>query len=80
MPFQTRSGWHSQFLEEDLKTPIPIQLNFVCQERLSEIAERGGYRLSLEGRQSMQRAIDMGRGGVWLELTEDQYRRLKWER
>jgi len=25
----------------------------------------------------MQRAIDMGRGGIWLELTEAQDRKLK---
>lgn len=52
----------------------------VGRERLFEIAERGGYRLNLEGRQAMERAIDMGRGGVRLELTEQQDRRLKRER
>lgn len=80
MHFQTRSGWHCQFLEEDLKTPIRKKLNLVAPETLFEIAERGGYRLNLDGRQAMQRAIDMGRGGIWLELTEEQYRRLKGER
>lgn len=79
MSFQTQSGWHCQFLEEDLKTPIPKKLNLLRQERLFEIAERGGYRLNLEGRQALQRAIEMGRGGVWLELTEEQYRKLKGE-
>ena len=80
MSFQTQSGWHCQFLEEDLKTPIPVRLNVVRLEKLFEIAERGGYRLNLEGRQAMQRAIDVGRGGIWLDLTEAQYRRLKGER
>lgn len=80
MSFQTQSGWHCQFLEEDLKTPIPKKLNLICQEKLFEIAERGGYRLNLEGRQALQHAIEMGRGGIWLELTEEQYRKLKGER
>lgn len=80
MSFQTQSGWLCQFLEEDLKTPIPVRLNLVREERLFEIAERGGYRLNLEGRQAMLRAIDMGRGGIWLDLTEEQYRRLRRER
>jgi uncharacterized protein (UPF0262 family) len=80
MSFQTQHGWRCQFLEEDLKTPIRVSLKLVRQERLFEIAERGGYRLNLEGRQAMQRAIDMGRGGIWLDLTEEQYRRLKGER
>ncbi|MGC2618889.1 MAG: hypothetical protein WA414_07590, partial [Acidobacteriaceae bacterium] len=77
MSFQTQSGWRCQFLEEDLKTPIPVSLQLVRQEKLFEIAERGGYRLNLEGRQAIQRAIDMGRGGIWLDLTEAQYRKLK---
>lgn len=80
MSFQTQNGWHCQFLEQDLKTSLPRKLNLVRQERLFEIAERSGYRLNLEGRQAMQRAIDMGRGGIWPELTEDQYRKLKGER
>ncbi len=80
MSFQTQSGWRCQFLEEDLKTPIPVSLQLVRQEKLFEIAERGGYRLNLEGRQAIQRAIDMGRGGIWLDLTEAQYRKLKGER
>jgi hypothetical protein len=80
MHFQTQSGWHCQFLEQDLKTPLSKKLNLVRQERLFDIAEHGGYALNLEGRQAMQRAIDMGRGGIWLELTEEQYRRLKGER
>lgn len=77
MSFQTQSGWQCQFLEADLKTSIPVRLNLVRQEKLFEIAERGGYKLNLEGRQAIQRAIDIGRGGIWLELTEAQYRRLK---
>ena len=58
-------------------TPIPVRLNVIRQEKLFEIAESGGYRLNLEGRQAMQRAIELGRGGIWLELTEEQYRKLK---
>ena len=80
MSFQPQNGWHCQFLEQGLKTSLPRKLNLVRQERLFEIAERGGYRLNLEGRQAMQRAIDIGRGGIWLERTEDQYRKLKGER
>ena len=77
MHFQTQSGWHCQFLEEDLKTPLPKKLTLVRQEKLFEIAERGGHKLDLEGRQALQHAIDIGRGGIWLELTEEQYRKLK---
>jgi len=77
MHFQTQSGWQCQFLEEDLKTPLARRLNLVSQEKLFEIAERGGYVLNLEGRQALQQGIDKGRGGIWLELSDDQYRKLK---
>lgn len=73
----TQSGWHCQFLEEDLKTPLPRRLNLVTPDKLYEIAERGGYILNVEGRQALQQDIDKGRGGIWLELSDDQYRELK---
>jgi hypothetical protein len=77
MSIQTQNGWKCQFLEEDLKSPIPVRLNLIREDKLFETAERGGYQLILEGRQAMQRAIDTGRGGIWLDLTEEQYRKLK---
>jgi hypothetical protein len=45
-------------------------------KKLFEIAERGGVT-SVGGRYQIQRAINDGRGGVWLELTDEQYRKLK---
>jgi hypothetical protein len=60
MHFITQSGWYSQFLEEDLKTPLPRGLNLVSQDRLFEIAERGGYKLNLEGRQALQQGKLVG--------------------
>ena len=33
--------------------------------------------LNLEARQAINHAIDLGRGGIWLELTEEQYQRLR---
>ena len=36
--------------------------------KLFAIAERGGYRMNLEGRQAMEHAIENGRGAIWLEL------------
>jgi hypothetical protein len=77
MHFQTQSGWHCQFLEEDLKTQLPRKLHLTSQQKLLEIAERGGYVLNLEGRQALKQVIEVGRGGIWLTLTEEQYQRLK---
>jgi hypothetical protein len=64
-------------LEADLKTSLPKKLTLPDPERLIQLAERRGYDASLEGRQALEHAIEPGRGGVWLELTEAQYRKLK---
>lgn len=77
MSFVERRGWFCQFLEEDLKTPLPNKLNFKSPEKIIELAERGGANLNLEERQAIHHAIKKGRGGLWLELTEEQYRTLK---
>jgi len=77
MSFMHRQGWYCQFLEEDLKTPLPRKITFHNPAKLIEMAEHGGYRLNLEGRQALDNAIENGRGGIWLELTEEQYERLR---
>jgi hypothetical protein len=77
MYFMHRDGWHCQFLEEDLKTPLPKTLTFQSPDKLMELAERGGAAMNLEGRQALEGGIRSGRGGVWLKLTGEQYGKLK---
>jgi hypothetical protein len=77
MSFMQRQGWRCQFLEEDLKTPLPKKLAFLSQEMIFQLARRGGANLNLEAEQAIQHGINIGRGGVWLNLSEDQYRKLK---
>jgi hypothetical protein len=77
MYFMLRDGWHCQFLEADLKTPLPKRLNLSSPQKVIETAERGGYNMNLEGRQALDHGIENGRGGVWLLLTEEQYQKLK---
>jgi hypothetical protein len=76
MSFMLRDGWRCQFLEEDLKTPLPKKLNFRDVGKLSEIAQRGGCPMDLEARQAIEHGIEIGRGGVWLNLTPEQYAKL----
>jgi hypothetical protein len=71
MSFMHRGGWYCQFLEADLKTPLRRRLAFKDRAKLYELAERGGYRMTLEGRQVIEHAIETGRGGIWLELSEE---------
>jgi hypothetical protein len=42
MSFQSRNGWHCQFLEADLKTSLPRKLHFASPEKIIELVERGG--------------------------------------
>jgi hypothetical protein len=70
-----KGGWHCQFLEEDLKTPLPKTLTFQSPDKIMELAERA--TMNLEGRQAIEYGINMGRGSVWLKLTGEQYGRLK---
>lgn len=77
MSFMLRDGWYCQFLEADLKTPLPKKLTLANSEKVVEMAERGGYTMNVEGRQALEHGIEKGRGGGWLLLTDDQYAKLK---
>jgi hypothetical protein len=77
MYFMHRDGWYCQFLEADLKTPLPKKLTFEHSQKIIELAERVGYSMHLEERQSLDHGIENGRGGIWLLLTEEQYTKLK---
>jgi len=35
-----RLGWYCQFLEEDLKTPLPLKLSFADESKVCELAQR----------------------------------------
>jgi hypothetical protein len=77
MSFFLRSGWYVSFLESDLKTPLARTFNFADPEKIRDLARRGDALGTLEARQMMEQAIETGRGGLYLNLTEDQYRKLR---
>jgi hypothetical protein len=76
MSFMYRDGWFCQFLEDDLKTPLPRKVKLRSQEKVREMARRGGAGMSLDVIQALDHGIEIGRGGIWLELTDEQYRAL----
>jgi hypothetical protein len=77
MHFMFRKGWLCQFVEEDLKTPLPRKVLFENDQKIWEMAKRGGFTLNISGRQEIQEAIRRRRGGIWLELTPEQYAKLR---
>jgi hypothetical protein len=62
MHFMLRGGWYCQFLEEDVKTPLPRKVTLDDAAKIYEMAERGGYKMTLENWQSIDRAVEMGCG------------------
>jgi hypothetical protein len=77
MHFMFRKGWLCQFFEEDLKTPLPRTVLFEDDQKIWEMAKRGGFTLNISGRQELEEAIRRRRGGIWLELTPEQYEKLR---
>jgi hypothetical protein len=75
--FQCRKGWYVQFLECDLKTSLRRTVTFASEDKLIEMAERGKANLNLESRAAIRHGIETGRGGFYLNLTHEQYSRLK---
>ena len=70
-------GSYCQFLVADLTTFLPKKLRIRNQQELLQMAERGMPNMTNEERQRMQREIANGRGGTWLDLSEEQYLTLK---
>lgn len=77
MYFMRRKGWLCQFVEEDLKTPLPKSLIVADEKKVWEMAKRGGFSLNIAGRQELEEEIRKGSGGIWLELTAEQYAKLR---
>jgi len=77
MHFMLCEGWHCQFLEADLKTPLPRRLNLRTADEIRGMIERVGSKMTTEERQAFEYAINTGRGSAWLSLTEEQYQKLR---
>jgi hypothetical protein len=77
MTFMNRAGWYCQFLESDLRTSLHRTLTFATPGKIIEVAERGGGLKDLADRQALEVGIAKGRGGIYLELTAQQYAALQ---
>ena len=64
------------FLEEDLKTTPLQKLTFRDSTKIIELAERCVGFKNLAERQALDHEIEIGRGGIWLNLTTEQYAKL----
>jgi hypothetical protein len=77
LKFSFRQGWFCQFLEEDGKTSLPRTVVLSDERKVFELVKRGGFTLDISGRRELNEGFRKKRGGVWLELTPEQYAKLR---
>jgi hypothetical protein len=56
------------------------KLTFSSPDKILQLAELAGVLKDLAARQAIEHGIEMGRGGVYLMLTPEQYAKLKARR
>jgi len=52
-------------------------LTFAKEDKIRDIFEKHGADNSLDGKHALEHGLSIGRGGVWLSLDKEQYRKLK---
>ena len=73
----TRGGWHVEFMTDGFRSKLPKTLHFVDQAKLFELADRGQADTSLAAKQGLAYGIREGKGGVYLNLTDEQFNKLR---
>lgn len=75
MSFDRERGWRCRFCNAD-RTVILRQIVFRSADKILETARRGHGLTNDIDRLCLEQEIATGRGGVWLKLTEEQYKSL----
>jgi hypothetical protein len=75
MYFRRFSGWHCSFRNEARKK-LPRELTFKHAETLVELVRRGNGLIDKWDQEGFELDLVIGRGGVWLRLSDEQYRAL----
>ena|ERR1039458_5379071 len=70
MVFFRRSRWHCRFVTEEQKVRLPKWLIFSDASDIYETASRGGGLTSEAARKALDLAIEVGKGGIWLNLND----------
>ena len=72
-----KEGWRVTFLDADCKTPLPKRLTFASSDKIVQLAKNGGADFTSASRCDLENGIQIGRGGMWLNLTAEQYQKLR---
>jgi hypothetical protein len=78
MSFTLRKGWHICFFEcGHNRRQLPRLAFFNSDEAMVEFARRAGWPKTLEDRNIFAMIVERGFGEIPLELTGDQYDKLR---
>lgn len=72
MYFRRRQGWHCIFTDENRRR-LPREFTFNSPATVHGLAQRGNGLVHKWDREGFEVGLDIGRGGVWLRLTDKQY-------
>lgn len=75
MYFRHCFNWHCGFRTEDRKK-LPREVTVGSAASIREIARRGNGLIDQWDRDGFELALELGEGGVWLRLSNEQYRAL----
>lgn len=76
LSFFVARGWVVQFSPPELERALGRIRTLATEEAVRGIIERTPTVLSDDERRRLEQDLARGRGGVWLELTEEQYRKV----
>jgi hypothetical protein len=71
------TSWCCEFLPDGAGTPLPRILTFASADKIRDLAERDDGLPTLEAKQMLEYGITSGRGGVYLNLSQDQLAKLR---
>ena len=72
MYFRQRFGWHCSFTN-DARKKLPREFTFSSPDTVRELAKRGNGLIHKWDREGFEIGLDVGKGGIWLRLTNEQY-------
>jgi LSD1 subclass zinc finger protein len=75
MYFRYCSDWHCGFRTETRKK-LPREVTFGNAASVREMVRRGNGLIDNWDQQGFELGLEIGKGGVWLRLSDDQFRAL----
>jgi hypothetical protein len=73
--FERKKAWEIVFYDSATQQRLRT-VTFQDDEKLVELAKRGGALTNLEAKQTVENGISNGKGGVFLKLSLEQYKKL----